>query len=104
MNDRLLSALSLCRKAGRLTLGMDVCQQAAQDGTARLMLTASDLAPRSRRRIEETCEAVKLPIASLPYDMEQLWSVLGRRCGIVAVCDEGFANMVLGLLPQRQEA
>lgn len=45
MNDRLLSALSLCRKAGRLTLGMDVCQQAAQDGTARLMLTASDLAP-----------------------------------------------------------
>ena len=38
MNDKLLSALSLCRKAGRLKMGGDVVREEIMKGGARLVL------------------------------------------------------------------
>ena len=51
MNDKLLSALSLCRKAGRLKMGGDVVREEIMKGGARLVLLASDAAERTVRQM-----------------------------------------------------
>ena len=98
MNDRLLSAISLCRKAGKLRLGGDVAREEALSGGAKLMLLSADLAARSNRQTRFGC-GERVPVRELPFSMEELSRVTGRRCGIMAVCDEGFAKMISGLLP-----
>ena len=100
MNHKLLSAISLCRKAGKLRMGMDVVREAVQDGSAKLVLLASDLAKRSEGQILAACEGRKVPVHTLPLDMEALWQVTGKKYGILAVCEDGFAKMIIGLLSE----
>ena len=45
--NKVLGMISLCRRAGRLTLGMDAAAEKAWKGEARLLLLAEDLSPRS---------------------------------------------------------
>lgn len=97
--DKLMNAISLCRKAGKLKMGTDVVMEQIQGGTARLVLTASDIADRSRRQINFACARHKAPVKAIPYTMESLSVVTGKKYGILAVCDKGFAEMIGGLVP-----
>ncbi|WP_308755077.1 ribosomal L7Ae/L30e/S12e/Gadd45 family protein [uncultured Anaerotruncus sp.] len=99
MNDRLLSALSLCRKAGRLKMGGDVVREEILKGGARLVLLASDAAERTVRQMRFACEEGEVPLRMLPRTMDELWATAGKRYGVFAVCDGGFAKMIAGLLP-----
>ncbi len=98
MNDRLLSAISLCRKAGKLKMGSDAVKEEVVDGSAALVLLANDLASRSDKQIRFICEHNKTKVRTLPYPMEELWQVTGKKYGILAVCDKGFAKMIENLL------
>lgn len=100
MNDKLMSAISLCRKAGKLKMGGDVVKEAVAAGEVFDVLLTSDLVERSDRQIRFSCEGSKAKILVLPYTMEELWSVTGKKYGILAVCDAGFARMIEGLLAQ----
>ncbi len=97
--DKLINAISLCRKAGKLKMGTDVVKEQIEKGKANLVLTASDIADRSKRQIEFICTKSSLPIKSVPYTMENLSVVTGKKYGILAVCDKGFAEMIGGLVP-----
>lgn len=97
--DKLLSAISLCRKAGKLKMGTDVVKEQIEQGTAKLVFTASDIAQRSRRQIDFACAKASLTAVSVPYTMEDLSMVTGKKYGILAVCDKGFADMIGGLVP-----
>lgn len=97
--DKLINAISLCRKAGKLKMGTEVVKEQIEGGTAKLVLTASDIAARSKRQIEFACAQKNLPVKVVPYTMENLSVVTGRKYGILAVCDKGFAEMIGGLVP-----
>mgnify|MGYP000891906902 CR=1 FL=1 len=97
--DKLVSAISLCRKAGKLKMGTEAVKEQISEGNAKLVLTASDLADRSKRQIRFVCDQYKLPVAAIPYTMENLSVVTGKKYGILAICDEGFAEMIGGLVP-----
>ena len=100
--DKLLGALSLCRKAGKLRLGGDVVRQEARTGGAKLVLLTSDVAERSARQTAAACQEGKVPLRRLPLDMGELSRVAGKEYGILAVCDAGFARMITGLLPSQK--
>ena len=99
INDRLLSDQSLCRKAGRLKMGGDVVREEILKGGARLVLLASDAAERTVRQMRFACEEGEVPLRMLPRTMDELWATAGKRYGVFAVCDGGFAKMIAGLLP-----
>lgn len=88
---KVLGLLSLCRRAGRLTVGMEAALEKAQKGEAALILLAEDLSPHSAERLQR-----KLPqgvtVRSLPCTMQTLSVVTGKKTGILAVCDENFAG------------
>ena len=98
---RVLGMLSLCRRAGRLTAGMEAGLEAAGKGAAFLVLLAEDLSPRSARRLRQKLPA--LPVATLPCTMQTLSAVTGKLSGILAVCDENFARGIQALMTDDEE-
>ena len=58
MHNKLLFALSLCRKAGALVMGFDTVKDSVNQGNACLVLLASDLSPATRERVVRFCQPV----------------------------------------------
>lgn len=102
MHDKTISMLSLCRKAGKLRCGFDPVVDAVHKGDAVLVLTTRDLSERSRRGIDRVCEEWEAKRLELPYEMDDIEHILGRRAGIIAVCDPQFARQIDLLLTQRE--
>jgi len=92
MNDKLLSTLGLCRKAGKLVWGFDATAQAVAGGKAKLVLLARDLSPKSAKEIRFLCEKHKMKAVDIPVSMDEIWYRLGKRAGILAVTDQGLAH------------
>lgn len=98
-SDKLLSAMGLARKAGRLIYGYDTVKNAVRMHKARLVMTASDLSPKTRANVEFMC-GEKIPYIALSRTMEQLSAAVGKPAGIVALTDEGFVKLILGYMTE----
>ena len=97
-----LGLLSLCRRAVRLTTGMEATLEKAQKGEAFLVLLAEDLSPRSAARLRQGLPE-QLPVRSLPCTMQTFSTVTGKNSGILAVCDENFAGGIRAYLSDDEE-
>ena len=102
MNDvtqrKVLGFISLCRRAGRLTTGMDAAVEKAE---AHLLLLARDLSPRSAARLRQ--KLPDIPVISLPCTMQTLSRYTGKNTGILAVCDENFAGGIRAMMSDDEE-
>ncbi len=80
----------MCRRAGKLVLGMDEVKHACKGGRAFGVLVASDISQKSFKEIKYVCtmEGVKLFDAGMT--MDEIGSCLGKCFGILAVTDSGF--------------
>lgn len=83
-------SLSMCRRAGKLTVGMDEVKNACKAGRACGVLVASDVSAKTFKEIKYVCayEGVKLYGAGMT--MDDIGDCLGKRFGILAVTDSGF--------------
>ncbi|QAT51139.1 50S ribosomal protein L7ae [Caproiciproducens sp. NJN-50] len=97
MNRRLLSLLGIARKAGKLSLGSDAACEAALGGGCPLVLLASDLSPRTARAVSEAAARGKAETAVLRANMDEIGCAIGKRTGVLAVNDIGFAKKLLAL-------
>lgn len=94
MNDRLLSLLGICRKAGKLIHGFDAVSEAVRGHTAVLVLTACDLSAKSKKEIEFISAKESVEVISAPVTMSEIEWKTGKRAGILAVADKGLAEAV----------
>lgn len=102
MNNALLSALSLCRKAGALTTGFDPVKDSVFTGKAILVLLAQDLSPKTAQRVRQFCEDF-VDCLELPLTMEQLSAITRKPAGVFAVTDSNLAKLCRGKLPHTEE-
>ena len=62
--EALYQAVSLCRKAGALTMGFDAVEEACVKGKAWLVMTASDASAKTVKiPMAEQCESLNAAIA-----------------------------------------
>lgn len=101
--NRLLSIISLSKKAGKLLAGNDRVKEAVLRGQAHVVLTASDLSEKSRRGIEALCKAEKVPSLAVPVTMEELAWEIGKRTGILAVTEPGLAGKLQSMAGRKTE-
>ncbi|MBC8545873.1 ribosomal L7Ae/L30e/S12e/Gadd45 family protein [Clostridiaceae bacterium NSJ-31] len=101
--NRLLSTISLCKRAGKLLMGYDRVKDAVFAGKAHIVFTATDLSERSRKGVILLCEADNIDHFVLPFSMEQLEYEIGRRTGILAVTDPGLAGKLHAMLTASTE-
>ena len=98
MNDRLLSFLGLCKRAGYLIPGSDTVVRAMKDKKALLVLTADDFSDNSLKTIEKAAEQTATPLRKLGRSKEELSFALGKHCGVICVTDRGFADKILTMI------
>ena len=97
MDDRLLSLLGLARRAGRLALGCDAACAAALGRGCALILLSSDLSARTARTVREAAGRGNVKTAELGATMDEIGRAIGKRTGVIAVNDTGFAEKLLAL-------
>lgn len=103
--ERLAGALGMCRKAGKLAMGFDASAESAVRGKSFLILLASDLSPRTVRRMKETCERL-VPCELIPLTQSELLDVAGKPTGVFSVLDENFARLCkkhIGYIENKEE-
>lgn len=102
-SKRLSGTLSLCRRAGRLALGYDPVKESVQKENAQLILFAADVSPKTEENIRFAAGSSGLECLKLTYTMDELWFVVGKRVGVVAVNDHGFAAKIRELAGRRED-
>lgn len=95
--NKLLSALSLARKAGRLEIGFDPVQEAVKLKKALLVVIVRDASQRTARETERICRENGTEILLADVTKDDTFRVLGKTVAVIAVCDGGFADMIKGI-------
>ncbi len=82
--------LSMCRRAGKLVMGMDMVKGACHDGAAYGVYVAKDLSPKSLKEVMYVCFKDGVKLYGTDMDMEQISNSIGKKSGVLAITDAGF--------------
>lgn len=97
MNDALLRFMGLARRAGKLSLGSDPVKEALGRGHAQLVLLAGDVSPRTAGGVELAAKEQGVAVVRTVATMDEISMAVGKRAGVVAVNDPGFAKKLIAL-------
>lgn len=90
---KFFNLLTMCIKAGKLLRGFDVSKEAVLGGEAVCIMTAAGISPKTLKEVNFICEKKKgVKVIELPFDMETIEINIGKKVGVMAVCDKGFAK------------
>lgn len=98
MNDRILSLLGLCRRAGKLVIGAEPSIESINKQRARLVIFAKDFSKNSIKPVLSAVCEHNIKALTLNRTKEQLSLAIGRLGGVVAIEDEGFAEKLAELI------
>jgi len=96
--DKALGLITICRKAGMLEMGMDSVKDACKNRTAKCVIVSTEISPKSLKEVKFFCSAGNIEIFSTDATMDEMWSALGKKVGILAVCDKGFKKKLSTML------
>lgn len=88
--NKIMGLLTIARRAGKLSLGMDMSKYACRSGISKGICTAVDISPKSLKEIKFLCFRENVPMYSLGMDMESVGNELGKKVGIISINDIGF--------------
>lgn len=88
--------LSLCRRAGKLEMGFDAVTGSLRKGQAKLLIVAKDVSERTKRQVCFAARHGTVKLLPLPYTMDEMWYLTGKRIGVAAVTDQGLADKLSG--------
>ena len=103
MNDRILSLLGLCRRAGKMSLGNDAVIASIANGEARLVICAADIAENTRKKIALAARESSVPCLTLNRTKDNLGNAIGKYCAVISVNDSGFAKKLVGYIQSESE-
>lgn len=103
--DRLLGAIGLCRRAGKLICGVDlVCTELRRHGTVQMVLAPDDVSDNTRKKLNDKCKFYGVSLVFLPYTAEKLAAAVGKDApiGAVAITDAKLLQAVKEHLPAQE--
>ena len=96
MTDKALNLLRFAAKAGKLSFGTHATLFALEKGKTKLVCAANDISAKSVKELNFYAFKVNAKVFILKStNTEALSQALGKRCGIVAVNDDGFKEAIL---------
>lgn len=97
MKQKIINLLTICKKAGKVFLGSDAVKQGVIDRSVKVILISSDLSQKSEKEIRFFAERNNVSVFAADVTMDDVMNSLGRRSGIIGICDEGFAKRFTAL-------
>ena len=95
--NKLLDLLTICRKAGHLQMGFDPMKEALAGGKAKAVIIAADVSPKTEKEARFYADKYNVPAKKTGTSLDEIDFGLGKRAGILTICDEGFAKKALSL-------
>ena len=89
--------LTICRKAGKLVMGFDPMKDALAGGKACAVIIASDISPKTEKEVRFVPGKQNIPVARTAMTLDEVYYALGKKAGILTICDKGFADKALSL-------
>lgn len=103
MNDRLLSFMGICRRAGKLVIGNDPVKETIETDKALLIIIASDISQNTLKKIKPVIEESHVPCYTVARTKDEIGFSIGKACAILAVTDKGFADKFTELIEAEQK-
>lgn len=96
--EQLVATLTFTKRVGGLTVGFDPVKVAMQTGEAVLVLLAEDLSPKTKKEVLYLCGELEVDVLCMPLGLDELWYLIGKRAGVLAINNEKFANKLQTIL------
>ncbi|MCH5192457.1 MAG: ribosomal L7Ae/L30e/S12e/Gadd45 family protein [Oscillospiraceae bacterium] len=95
--NKLLGLLTMCRKAGKLQMGFDAMKEALAGGKAKAVVIAADVSPKTEKEARFFADKSGVPVRKTGTTLDEIFMGLGKRAGVLTICDEGFAKKALSI-------
>ena len=98
MDRKMISLLALCSKAGKLVAGEFACEKALQNGTAHLVIVATDASNNTKKKFINKSFYYK--VDAFEYsNREELSRAIGKENRVtIAITDENFSNGIKNII------
>lgn len=103
MNDRILSLLGLCRRAGKLVIGADPTIESINKGKSKIVIFANDFSKNSIKPVLTAAHSGNIKAFCISRSKDELSFALGKLCGVLSVEDQGFADKLSQLIQNENE-
>ena len=97
--NKLLFALSLAKKSGKLVVGFDAVKSAVIHGNAHIVLLATDLSEKTIKRVQYFCEDIT-DVYNTGLTQFEISQVAQRLTGVLAVTDENLAKLAINAIEE----
>lgn len=98
MQDKLVCTITFCKRLGKLILGFDPVKEKIQSNGVFVVLISNDLSSKTKKEIEYLCSMYEVRYRYIDLKLDQIWYLVGKRAGILAICDEGFASKAIAII------
>lgn len=92
--------LSMCRRAGKLSAGMDMVKGSCNNAEALGVYVADDISEKTLKEVKYVCYKNGIALYALEMSMQQVADSIGKRVGVLAICDKGFNKKASSSLQQ----
>jgi len=99
--NKLLSNLSLCRKAGFLKMGFDPAWDSIGKGAC-LILFASDVSLKTKERMEFQADKMNVRTRTIPHTTEEIFAVVGKKIAVMSLTNKAFADKICATVDASQ--
>jgi len=96
MNDPILSAIGLARRAGKLAPGFSAACGSLRRKHSFLIVVASDISAKTEKELRFFSGGTE--VLRVPYTIFDITCAIGTKAGVVSIDDEGLAKKILNLL------
>ena len=96
LNNKILGLIGLCKKAGKVVAGAQLCEKEIRAGRSELIIIADDISDAGRKAITDICTHYKKNLI-VCCSMGELGKAVGASSdrSVVSVNDKGFSEAIL---------
>lgn len=92
MQNKFLSFLGICRKAGKMSIGFKNTAESVKANRVFMILIASDLSEKTEKELCFITKDRGIEVLRTAFSMAELSAAIGIKTGIIAIEDEGFSK------------
>ena len=82
--------LGLCRKAGKLTLGLSNTKESVFKNKCKIIFIASDISPKTEKELLFITKNSSIEVIKTEFPIMEFCSCLDMKAGIAGIEDESF--------------
>ena len=102
MKTKLINLLTMSRKAGKAALGFDPMKEALASNKAAAVFIAEDISPKTEKEVRFYAAKTGTAVVRLPLTQNELYNGIGKKVGVITLCDKGFADKAALLAEKTQ--